>query len=349
MLDSPAARALGRWIAATGVGIALVVGLLWAVRGGAALWLVVLPVALAPCWLSRRHPNAGAWLAAALLAASPFALVMVRWRLDTLLVASYWRCGTGDALFWLGTVPIAQAMMALAAGALWRGRRRLARLWRPSTHVVVGLCVALLALSTARTLALPVATDAQSMLSKAESTQLPAVPADGTYVDVAAGVEIERSCEAGACEPRLAGDRSEPSDAFLDGSPWPAEAPVTVYALGDVRVIEAVPAAPHTGLSRVAYDLRTQRVIDLHVSDVAQVFGPGPAPVLLALLGLLATLASSMRGSLAPQVWRRLGAYDADARADGIDEVIALRMTHLAILVVTALPLFASAWIGLVF
>lgn len=348
---SALARALGRWTAASIVGIVLVIALGSALLGGTvALAVVALALSIVPLLVARRWPAVGAWLAAALLAAAPFALVMARWMLDQPLVISRWRCGTGDAALWILVMPTAQALLALLAGALWRGRRRLARLWQPMTTVGVVVGMGLLLAGGVRTLQWGPASDVEWVLSRAEAVEIPGIPTDGASVVEVAGVVVERSCILGACEAGLRTTTMAASDEALHTTyeTWSAADPVVVYVLGDFRVIEATPMPHRRGTRRLALDLRHPWVIDLHVADVADAFGPSPAALLLALVGLLACAGSQWLGGFAPLVWRRLGARRAERDAGHIDEVIALRMTHAAVLVVTALPLLASAWIGLV-
>lgn len=343
-------RAVLRWLAASVVGIALVLVLAWSLPGSAVGFAFAgLLVVAVPLVIARRHATVGAWIAASMLAAVPFALLMARTSLDQPLVISHWRCGTGEAMLWLFGVPVVQGVMALSAGVLWRGRRRLGRLWRPASIVGLALSAGLLLPGMVRTLQAGSAADVESVLARAEAIELPPVPSMGIHTDEAAGLVLERACAEGRCELRLLSTDPEAERRSIHHE-WAADAPLTVHVLDGWRVVEG--QSPHTrrGRIRVAVDVsgETPWLRDLHRRHVADAFGPSWASLGLLLLAVLSVLGSSRLAPYAPLVWRRLGARNAEAESGRVDEVIALRMTHLAVLVVAALPMIASAWIGLV-
>ncbi len=337
-----------RWAGATAVGIGIVIlAAMVAKADPLTLALTICLLVLAPLMIARQFPKIGSWLAAAMLVSAPFALLMVVSSTNSWIVLSGWRCGTGEMGLWLFFMPIAQAVFALGAGPLWRARRALARLWGPAT--VMSLCAAgLLLLPGAYRYSTQGTADQESVLARAEAQALPPT-APGTTVTVEAlDVRVRRACEEETCELAVAPWGESFDDRFRSGSPIRAGEGVTVHAFAHWRIIEAT-ASHGTGSSlRSVVDLKRGRIVDLEVDDVAPWFGPSANALALLLLAAGMVLGSTLVPSISPLVWRRLGAIRA-TDTDTLEELVALRSMHVAVVVIAGLPLAAYAWLGLVF
>jgi len=337
-----------RWAGASLVGIGIViVAAMVAKADPLTLALTICLLLVAPLMIARQFPKIGSWLAAAMLVSAPFALLMVVSSTNTWIVLSGWRCGTGEMGLWLVFMPMAQAFFALGAGPLWRARRSLARVWAPMT--VVSLCAAgLLLLPGAYRYSTQGTADKASVLARAHSQLLPAT-APGTTVTVESlDLNVRRVCEEETCELTVAPLGEPLDDHFRSGSPIRVGEDVTIHAFAHWRIIEAT--VPHgTGSSlRTVVDLKRRQIIDLHVRDVALWFGPSANALALLLLAFGIVLGSTLVPSVSPLVWRRLGALRA-TETDSLEEIVALRSMHVAVLVVASLPMAAYAWLGLVF
>lgn len=115
-----------------------------------------------------------------------------------------------------------------------------------------------------------------------------------------------------------------------------------VHRMGDHRIV-TVPGTHR----EVAFELPSPGKVDLYVHDVAADFGPPQTVLFLGWLALIAVGASTAVGSQQGRVWRRLGAKGPLQLAE-LPGVVALRMTHVAVLAWVAVPLIACVRTGLV-
>jgi len=336
-----------RWLGATFVGIGLVAAVAL-VHDAPPLVLALLSIGLlvVPLALARRRPRLASWLAAALLAASPVALLMSVYAADDWLVLSHERCGTGDAALVL-LVPVLQAVLALGAEVLWRLRRSLGRAWLTATRLALGAAVLLLAVGGTR-YALQGSVDRAAVLARAHAVTLPAAAPGLSTVDDALDVTVRRSCADQTCALTIGPIGAPDVASSLYTAPIVADQPVTLYAFEHWRLVEAHTTHARRPSLRTVFDLQTGRVVDLQVHDVGPWFGPAPNVLVLLLLAAALGVGTLAVPPAGPLVWRRLGALRA-TEDDTLDEVIAWRSTVLATVVVASLPLWAQAVLGLVF
>jgi hypothetical protein len=344
----PVVLAFLRWIAAILLGITLVIVCALVPRGGpatlavAAILLVVVPLVVA-----RRRPVIGSWLAAAMLAPAPLAALMAFDASDGLLIAYHEQCGTGAVAVWLVGVPFLATILGLLAIGLWRARRSFAPLWLPAGLLALLTALALLVHGGARQLRYGSANELDDVLARASLVELPAAAPGSTSTVTAAGLTVERRCGPETCALRLGREGGELHEPHHPHHEWAAGTPLAIHVLDelDLRILEGTRPYPSAPRSRLVFDLGRERLTDLDVRDVAPWFGPPATALGLLLLAVLAVASSMTVGTVGPLVWRRLGARKAPEDATA-EDVIALRSTHLAVLVVAATPLLASLWLG---
>ncbi len=159
----------------------------------------------------------------------------------------------------------------------------------------------------------------------------------------------ERACTAESCEITVAAIDSREPGVSPVSTPlqWSLDTPLTIHRLGRWRILEgerhqATGPAPHA-----VFDVDHGRLVNLTVRDVADWFGPPLAAVALLLLAIAAVSASLWVPAATPLIWRRLGAREATT-TDTLEEAIARRSMHVAVVLVASLPLLACAVVGLV-
>jgi len=337
----PVLRALLRWIAAALVGVLVTILCAVTPDGGLfALPYVAGPLVVIPLVLARRRPRVAAWLAPVMLAAAPLAWMMTLGMVDEPLVA-YDRCGTMEGIMWVFGVPFMATVLALAGAGLWRARRAVAGAWRPAGVFVLLAATVLLGLGGVRMLGHGTIDSRADLLARAEAFELAPAAAGSRTTTTIAGLAVQRTCDEATCEVHLGVPGREIVEEPFVRLRLPVEAPLTVYAFEHLRIVQGPLPSPEA-----AFDLERGRTGSISLHDVAAWSGPPAAAVGLLLLAALGVAASMTVGTTGPLVWRRLGArrVPEDATAE---EVLALRSTHLAVVVVAAIPLLACAWIGL--
>lgn len=310
---------------------------------GVALFVAALVVA--PLWIARRAPATGAWVALCMLGALPFALGLSIESVDRLLVVAHWRCGTPRAMM-LMSLPFVVLALQLPLLAVWFARAQLARVWPLLATVAIVGVVALLGPATLRHLGQGGPPTREQALARMSSTVV-TVEGDRTVHEVA-GVEIRTTrcperCVVTAAV--LGQDDAEPVE-ILHGEEPSDRGPVRsviVHRLGGKRII-TIPGRPY---ATAAVELGSPGKVEIHVHDVAGGFGPPAAILILGWLGVIAVVVSTVIGVQQGRVWRRLGAKGPVHLAE-LPDVVAMRMTHLAVLAWVAVPLIASVRAGLV-
>lgn len=296
-----AAFACGSYVAAAALALArdraAVTALATAL--GAALALALHPLAVRAAGPRARHA-----LAAALLAQSSLPLLGALTALSEPLVASRWRCGTGDAVL-LCMAPVWSAMCAGAAlaglslGLPHLGARG-ARWLKALAAVKLAAAVALLALAGARaTWAPPIDRYVDGLPVVGVLPALPDGRSDERPHHVGA-VDVQRQCGDAHCTSSYIAvtARGDLSSGSMPWSWFAQETRVRFDAHARALVFET--ASPG---SRSAFSLRTWRLDDLTVRAVASRVAP-PAPWIGASLVGLAlaalTLALSRRAPGSP-------------------------------------------------
>ncbi len=335
---------------ATALGIGLVVaGAATATANPLGLVVIALLLVLAPLVIARRWPKVGSWLAMAMLVACPFALLMIIGSTDRTLIASHWRCGTPQAMLWMTVMPTTAALLALGVGPLWRMRRSVARAWRPASSVVLLISAGLLMVGAQRHLELGPLHDAASVLDRTHQVTVPPTAPWARVTVTAQDLALERSCTGASCEMTVAAiDPPEPGvPPASTPVQWSLHAPLTIHRLGRWRILEGERHQFEGPAPHAVFDVEQGQLVNLTVRDVADWFGPPLTALALLLLAIAAVSASLWVPAATPLIWQRLGARDATT-TDTLEEAIARRSMHVAVVLVASLPLLACAVVGLV-
>ncbi len=338
-----------RWLGATAVGIGVVIlGAMVARANPLALALLAAVLVLAPLAIARRFPSVGSWLAPALLVSAPFAVLMIAGSTNAPLILSHERCGTAEAGLWLFVMPLAQAILALGGGVLWRLRHRLGRVWAPATMITLGLTAAMLLSGAYRYFSLGSVERARDVVAQASAQQLPAVAADSQHTAEVSGLVVHRACEQALCELSLGLAGTPPDERAILPRGLRLDTTVTIHSIHRWRIVEATGHHARSSAYHAVFDVERGRLTDLELRDVTPWFGPSGNALAMLLLAAGLVLGSALLPATRPLVWRRLGALQAP-HDPTLEEVVALRSMHVAVLVVASLPLCAYVILGAVF